>query len=139
MNKFNHFTSIQIRFADIDSLGHVNNAKYFTYMEQARMNYFKDVVKSVAAWKEEGLILARASVDYISPLFIDDQIEVGTRCSKIGNKSLQLEYIIKKKDTETIVAKGSSILVAYDYKNHCSIGVPQEWKSAMSHYDQLNK
>ena len=59
LTDFKHKTRIQIRFKDIDKLGHVNNANHITYLELARVNYLNDVFKQLIDWSKEGIILAR--------------------------------------------------------------------------------
>jgi len=54
MAEFNHYTPIQIRFADLDALNHVNNANYMTYMETARMAYCEDVLSDDLDWTTVG-------------------------------------------------------------------------------------
>ena len=59
MEGFRHQTNIQLRFKDIDALGHVNNANHFTYFEVARVRYFDEVVKEAVEWSRQGIILAK--------------------------------------------------------------------------------
>jgi len=63
MSIFKHKTPIEIRFADVDAFGHVNNARFLTYIEMARVKYFDEVVEWGYDWSKEGIILARAEVD----------------------------------------------------------------------------
>jgi acyl-CoA thioester hydrolase len=139
MESFKHRTPIQIRFKDIDKLGHVNNANHLTYFEYARTIYFKDVMGTDIDWAKEGLILAKAVVDYRQPILFEDDIYVYTRCSRIGNKSFDLSYSLVKteEEKETELASGVSVLVCYDYINKTSIPVPQKWVSMMKAYDHI--
>jgi acyl-CoA thioester hydrolase len=136
-NHFKHKTQIQIRFKDIDALGHVNNANHLSYIELARVNYFNSAVGKNINWSEEGIILARIEMDYLFPVLPEDEIWVYTRCSKMGNKSFDLEYLIIKKqnNTETQLAKGKSIMVCYNYKTKNTISLPTEWKEKMLAYE----
>ena len=141
-NDYKHKTLIQIRFADIDSLDHVNHAKHITYMEHARISYFTDVIKTPVAWKEEGLILAKVVVDYKLPLLLGDTITVYTKCTRIGNKSFDLSYSIMKvlplgEDLGgAIAATGLTTMVCYDYKQNKTIAVPEEWKKKMMEFEK---
>ncbi|MBL4736245.1 MAG: acyl-CoA thioesterase, partial [Flavobacteriales bacterium] len=111
-----HRTHVAIRFADIDKLGHVNNAKYLTYLESARISYFLDVMGEEVNWTKNGIILARAEINFALPVALEDiEVSVFTSCSKIGEKSFELSYIITKSDLTSICAKGSTTLVCYDY------------------------
>lgn len=132
-----HKTPIQIRFKDVDKLGHVNNANHLSYFELARTVYFKDIIKTDIDWSKQGLILARAVVDYKAPVHFEDDIYVYTSCSRIGNKSFDLSYSLVKvvEGVETELATGLSVLVCYDYTRGVSIPVPEEWIEVMKAHD----
>jgi acyl-CoA thioester hydrolase len=137
MDTFRHKTPIQIRFKDIDKLGHVNNANHLSYFEYARTCYFRDVVGTAIDWVKEGIILAKAVVDYKEPINFEDDIYVKTRCSRIGNKSFDLEYsLVKAGDgQEKTLATGLSILVCYNYVDKVTIPVPARWAVLMKDFD----
>src|ERR1051326_5853842 len=84
---FRHKTKMEIRFVDVDAFGHVNNANYLTYFEQARVSYFDEVAGWDYDWSRQGIILARAEVNYVLPANFRDEVYVYTRCSRIGTKS----------------------------------------------------
>lgn len=133
-----HRTPIQIRFKDIDKLGHVNNANHLSYFEYARTMYFRDVIGKDIDWSREGLILAKAVVDYRQPILFEDVIHVYTWCSRIGNKSFDLEYSLVKEENgkEIELATGVSVLVCFDYENKRSIPVPAQWAGLMRQHDE---
>jgi len=136
---FKHKTDIQIRFKDIDQLGHVNNANHITYFETSRVNYFKDVFKDETNWKETGLILAHTEITYKNPIFLEDTISCYTKVSKIGNKSFDIENLIVKKynKQDMIVAYGKSVLVCLNYLSNETIVVPTEWVKKIKQYEQI--
>jgi len=137
---FRHKTKIEIRFSDMDAFKHVNNACYLTYIEQARIIYFNDIVGWDYDWSEKGIILAKATVDFIYPIYINDEVHVYTRCSRIGNKSFDLQYRIIKneKEKEILIADSTSVMVAFDYTKQKSIEVPSEWKDLLRSYEEGN-
>jgi acyl-CoA thioester hydrolase len=130
-----HTSTIQVRFADIDKLGHVNNAKYLTYFEVARMQFFEDEFKQVKDldWKTKGLILAKTEVEFLSPILLDDKVEIETYCTRIGTKSFDLAYRVFKitNSIRTLAAKGSSVLVAFNYIEQNTISVEENWKKEL--------
>lgn len=131
-----HKTQISIRFADMDIMGHVNNANYLTYMESARIKYFNDVIGDKINWSKNGFILARAVVDFISPIHLrDEEIIIYTKCSKIGNKSFDLSYTMVKSNIQGKVAGGITTLVAYDYGENKTIPIPEEWKEKIIEFE----
>ena len=131
-----HRSTTHIRFSDIDAFGHVNNATYLTYYEEARVKFFDDVVDWSYDWSKEGVILARAEVDYILPVHFKDEIFIDTFCSRIGTKSFDLSYqmIMLKEGKEIILSSATTVMVAFDYKNQKSIPVPQEWITGLEKF-----
>jgi len=123
---------IQVRFGDTDALGHVNNAVYLSWMELGRMA-FTDKLLPQIDWTKTGFILAHVSIDYMEPVFLNDKVKVYMRAGKIGGKSVVLECVITKADEkgERPTAKGTNIIVAFDYKKNISVLIPEDWKEAM--------
>jgi acyl-CoA thioester hydrolase len=134
---FRHQTAIQVRFKDVDRMGHVNNANHLTYLEIARMCYFKDVVTEHNDWIKSGFILARITIDYIYPVMLDDEVSVFTRCSKTGKKSFDLEYEIVKRERDAFIllAKSTSVLVCYSYDLKQSISLDPLWIKKIKAYE----
>ena len=99
---------IQVRFRDLDALGHVNNAVYLTYFEAARMAYWMHV-NGRTDLRSMDMILARAEVDYRAPVGFGDELEVGVRSSFV------LEQALVDRRTGKLVAQARKVLVHYDY------------------------
>ena len=136
---FKHKTQIQIRFGDTDMLGHVNNSNYLSYMELARMSYVTEIFKNNIDWNKEGFILANAGINFKLPILVDDRVEVYIRTSKIGRKSLNMEYLFIKTDTKgitSIAADGSTVIVAFNYTNNQSIIFPENWKNMILDFEK---
>ena len=81
MEDFQAEVDIQVRFADTDALGHVNNAVYLSWMELGRMA-FTDATLPDIDWKKTGFILAHVSIDYLEPVFLGDKVKVYMRAGK---------------------------------------------------------
>jgi acyl-CoA thioester hydrolase len=103
----------RVRFRDCDAMGHVNNAVYSTYLEEARIGVLGDLI---------AFILARVEIDFRSELRAGEEVEVRTRCSRIGTKSFDLEHVIEADGR--VVAEAKSVLVSYDYDRGQSVPVP---------------
>ena len=144
MNNFKHKSSIRLRFKDIDMMGHVNNANYLTYLEDAKLKYFEDVTGKDSDWsRQDGLILGRIEINYKLPIQYKDSAAVYTRCSRIGTKSFDLSWIIAKESgqesntgiAKTIFAEGVAVLVCYDYTLNQSIEVSNERKTQIEKFE----
>jgi acyl-CoA thioester hydrolase len=114
-----------VRFRDVDELGHVNNAVFLTYLEEARIGFL--VPKGAEA---SGMILARVEVDFRAPLRTGDELEIGVRPVGVGTKSFELEYEIRTGDT--VAARAKTVLVSFDYETGRSVEVPEAWREALA-------
>lgn len=136
---FKHKTPIQIRFGDTDMLGHINNSNYLSYMELARMSYINEVFKDCIDWSHEGFIQANAIIDFKLPILVNDTVEVNVRTSRVGNKSLNMEYIFikaDKKGKQSLAAEGSTVIVAFNYLKNLSIPIPESWKKMIVEFEK---
>lgn len=136
---FKHSVKIQLRFADTDMLGHINNANFLTYMEVARMSYFNEVLGDAIDWKKEGIILAKAVVEYKVPIFIEDDLHVQIRIDHISSKSFNISYRFIKENTpdKVVAALGTTLMVCYDYYENKSIVMPALWREKISKYEGM--
>ena len=108
-------TEVEVRFNDVDGMGHVNNALYLTYLEHCRMRFFTEVAGSKSE-RDFPFILAHAALDYKSPIKMNAQPQVKMWTSRIGGKSWDFDYEIKDRKTAVVYATGKTVQVAYDYK-----------------------
>lgn len=132
---YKHKTQIQIRFKDVDRLGHVNNANHITYFELARVEYFNALMGDMKIdWESESLILAKIEMEYKQPILLEDKVFAYTWVSRIGSKSFDMACSIVREinGVEVEAAKGLAIIVCFNYKTNQSIAVPEEWKKKMS-------
>jgi acyl-CoA thioester hydrolase len=105
----------EIRFNDLDGMGHVNNVVYLTYMEDARIAWWLRVTgrRGIDA---VDMILARTEIDYRSPASFGESLEVGVRCASMRRSSFVLEFAIEERKTGRLVAEARKVLVHYDYE-----------------------
>jgi len=115
-----------VRFRDLDGMGHVNNAVFSTYLEQARLAWFGRSEELPLS----DVILARTEIDFRSPLQMGETLEIGVRPTRLGTKSFELEYELRA--GERVVAEAKSVLVGYDYDRGESIPVPERWRRRLS-------
>jgi acyl-CoA thioester hydrolase len=113
---------IQVRFADLDVMGHVNNSVYLSYFEMTRVHYFKELVGENWDWRKEGVLLVRNEIDYLKPILLNHKPEIYMSLDKIGEKSISLSYEIKIENE--IFTKGKSVLVCFNADAGKTIPVP---------------
>jgi len=139
MTTFNFFHPIQIRYSDIDAQWHVNNTRYSTYIEDARLAY----LKHLGLWKngsflDLGVIVADIHIAYRNPLFLGQSAQVATRISRLGNKSIAFEFVIQNSETGEICATAETINVAYNFRAEHSISVPKEWRVKIAAFENIS-
>lgn len=129
LSDFSHVTRMPTRWADLDMLGHVNNAKFFTYDESARLAYFEDLMKADPRfWKEQGMILAHIECDFLAQLHHPADLAIGLRIAKFGRSSMHTLGAIFNGDRVVAITRG--IIVWFDYINQKPLPVPEsvrEW------------
>jgi acyl-CoA thioester hydrolase len=119
----------RVRFRDLDAMGHVNNAVFATYVEQARIEYLRGIgVLNEPLYM--GMILARLELDFLAPGDPEGHVEIGVRPSRAGNKSFALEYELRQ--DERLLARATTVLVAYDYEQGQSVPLPEGWRDLLA-------
>jgi acyl-CoA thioester hydrolase len=120
---------IQIRYADLDALGHVNNSNYLTYFEIARMHYFNELLGKDWDWRNEGMILANSSLEFLKPLLIQHEAEVKISTLSVGTKSFELYYEISVDDV--VFCSGKSVIVAFNSLRNETIPIPSVMREGL--------
>ena len=127
MSWFEH--ELEVRFRDCDSFGHVNNAVYLTYLEQARFAYWQRLSGQFGTVRN--IILARVECEYRKPAVAGDRLVVRLRVTTIGNSSFTLEYEIVNAKTRELVAQARSVQVTYDYVAGRSVPIPDDMRARL--------
>jgi acyl-CoA thioester hydrolase len=132
-----HKIPIQLRFKDLDKLGHVNNANYLSYFELARVNYFRAVMgEKRLDWSNEGVIMANVQMTFKQPILLEDEIFVYVWVSRFGTKSFDMSCSIVRSvnGQETEVATGMTVLVCMNYQTNQTIEIPALWRQKMEEF-----
>jgi acyl-CoA thioester hydrolase len=124
LSAFRFVFPVEVRFRDLDALGHVNNAVFLTYLESARLAYWLQVTGR-RGLEDMDVILARAEVDYRAPVGYGARLDVGVRCASIRRSSLVLEQRIVEAGGGRLVAEARKVLVYYDYAAARPQAVPE--------------
>jgi acyl-CoA thioester hydrolase len=125
---------IQVRFRDIDGLGHINNAVYHSYIEMCRTQWLDDGLgcEVFSKGNRVPIILARTEMDYLKQAHLHDRIYVEGFISHIGEKSFHQRYEIKTQQHTVAVAK--AVLVWFDFEKNHSVPIPDDKKALMREY-----
>ncbi|MFO0562602.1 MAG: thioesterase family protein [Polyangiales bacterium] len=124
---------LPVQWGDMDALGHVNNTRYFTWFESARIALFEKIGVSSAGPSSVAPILATTTCTYLAPLHYPARLQVSARCAKVGETSLTMEYEVACGDR--VHARGSSVAVLVDYNTSAKVRVPDAVRAAIAALD----
>jgi acyl-CoA thioester hydrolase len=124
--------TVPLLWGDHDAFGHVNNLAYLRWCESARVEY----LMRIGLWPSLppagiGPILASVSCDYKRPLTFPDTVWIGTRVTRIGNRSFQMQHRVVSKALDTVAAEVDSTIVVFDYGRNETVPVPESCRTAI--------
>jgi acyl-CoA thioester hydrolase len=131
---YRYVRPVELRFRDLDAVGHVNNVVYLTYMETARIQWWIEVTGH-RDFRNFGMILARTEIDYKAPASWGDRLEVGVRCASIRRSSFVLEFRVAEPDGGRVFAEARKVLVHYDYDAGRSVPLPEALREKLKAQD----
>ena len=114
---------LKTRWRDLDAFRHVNNATFLSYIEDARIFFFK---RWGINMEEKSLIVAAVKIDYVNQLEHPSNIIIGQKVSRIGTKSYDIESAIFKEDNNLLICKSIITSVCYDFINNKTIPIYKE-------------
>ena len=117
-------------------MAHVNNSVYQNYFDLARIQYFEKVFETQMNWEEKALVLAKITIEYLNPIFLEEEIVVLSKVYKLGNKSLQMNQEIINVSTNEVKAKNDAILVAFGAQENESVSLSDDWKNKIALFEK---
>jgi len=138
LDSFTYYHPITVRYSDLDPQGHVNNAVYMTYLESARLGYYEaSGIWSPGSGESTGLVVARAEMDYLEPIFMGQPIQVGVRLESLGTSSLTFVFQIESISGGRPLARGKVIMVAYDKSKGEKHPIPPERREKLVRFEGM--
>lgn len=131
---FRHHTPVQLRFLDIDPLGHVNNSIFFQLMDLAKVEYFT-AMGAVFDGKTESLVIVNVNCNFYSPAYLKERIEVLTAVDHIGEKSLRLEQRVVNADNGDVKCICHTVMAGFDPVRVVSVPISDDWHRKISAYE----
>ena len=140
MAEFHFFHPIEVRYGDLDPQGHVNNATHLTFFEQARVAYFikLGLFSTDQSFMDIGVILADVQITYLKPVYFVQDIKVGVKIEKLGNKSMTIAQNVVDATTGAELSRGMVIMVSYDYRQGKSIPIPEDWRKNIAQFERMD-
>jgi acyl-CoA thioester hydrolase len=133
MEGFRFVHAQEVTFRDLDVFGHVNNAVYLTYVENARIGYMQEVL-GIESFDDLLVIVANVNIDFRTRASLGETLEVGARVSRIGTKSFDIDHEIRGAD-DRLVAVAATTLVTFDYRGDSTMPVPDLWRERIEAFE----
>lgn len=128
---FRFHCDIEVRFRDLDAMGHVNNAVYATFFEVARTGYAKALGLAGSGRELFPFIMLDIHCRFVAPAVLGDTLVAHLRTASVGTKSFVFEYLVTRRNDGAVVATGSSTQVYYDYQQQRTLPVPPEYRERL--------
>jgi acyl-CoA thioester hydrolase len=132
MTDYEYTTELDVRFRDLDAMGHVNNAVYATYLEQARADYYADVID--VSLSAVDTVLASLSIAYQRPVTAEETVTVAFGVGDLGESSIPMEYEVRTENG--VAATAETVQIVFDRETGESRSIPQEWRDRITRYAQ---
>ena len=132
---FKHSVAAQIRFNDIDIVGHLNNNAYFSFFDLGKMEYFNAVMGKNLHWQQIPVVIVNINANFYSPTLIDEKIEVLTQVTRIGDKSLTLEQRVVNSETGDVKCVATTIMAGFDPHTATSRPIPDDWREGIKKFE----
>ena len=129
---------VEVRWGDMDALGHVNNSRYLTFFETGRIAYFERVGPDKRLTVEGTIpVLAHVEVDYLRPVEYPASLQVCVRVVRVGTTSLEWEHLVLDKATGEAVAFGKAVLVTFAVAKGAKAPIPESVRAKVREIDGL--
>lgn len=133
---FNHTLPLQIRFNDIDRLGHVNNAVVQEFFDLGRISYFNSTLGDLLGKEGQQLVIVSYKTDFYQQIMPNDKMEVRTKIYKLGNKSIRMWQWIAVVGENTPKAINDSVLSGFYSGTDKSMVIPEEWRQIFNTFEK---
>ena len=130
MDGFPFACEIQVRFADVDAMNHVNNATCVSYLEVARVALLRERLGFTGSARDLPFIVARVAVDFRSPIALEDDVKVGVAVTHVGRTSFTFTYRVEA--SGRLAAEAETVQVSYDYAAGNPVPIPDDLRSRLT-------
>ena len=133
---FPYYQEIEVRYADLDTLQHVNNVTIMQYVENARIGYYQ----AAGIWDGKirqgfGMVVASVKIDFVSSILFRDPVRVGVKTGRIGGKSINFRFQVENSQSGQVFARGEVVMVSFSQEEQKSVPVSQEWREKLASFD----
>lgn len=129
---FTNRLPIQIRFSDVDVIGHVNNIIFLQYYDTGKAAFMTELLGRSISWYEVDVVVANIDCAFIAPIFFQENIEVLTACTFIHDKSFKLLQMLRNSETGEVKSICETVMVSFDPDTQKVAPLKEEWREKLS-------
>lgn len=129
---FTNRLPIQLRFSDVDVIGHVNNIIYFQYYDTGKASFMTELLGRSISWDEVDTVVANIDCAFIAPIFWGEKIEVLTACTYLHDKSFKLLQMLRNSESGEIKSVCETVMVSFDPHTQKAAPLSQDWREKLS-------
>ena len=133
---FRHITPIQLRFNDVDMIGHVNNNAFLEYMDLGKTSYFNSVKSGLINWKFINAVVVNVNCNFYSPGYFNEPIAVLTTITSISQRSLRMEQRVINTETGDVKCAGHTIMAGFDPTTAQGAEIETQWIEAICAFEE---
>ena len=134
-NPFHHELPVQLRFSDLDTLGHVNNSVYLNLIDLGKSEYFTRAAGERQDWNNVNVVIANINCNFLHETLFDEPLVVKTQVDHIGNKSFTVLQVLQNTATAEIKCICSQVMVYLDPETRMPAPLPQHWRDCFSAFE----
>lgn len=139
LSEFHHRLPVQIRFNDIDLLGHLNNTVYLSLYDTGKARYMEAVCHGDIDFRKIENVIANIDCAFRQPIYFEQKIDCLTRMKEIGEKHIVLQQMLVDRDTNVVHSLCETVMVYVDVKTIQPIEIPREWRDRFNSFEQIVK
>ena len=128
---FKNRLPIQIRFSDVDVVGHVNNIVYFAFYDTGKAAFMTELLGKQITWDKVETVVANVDCAFIAPIFYGESIEVLTTCISIHDKSFKLLQMLRNSSTGEVKSICETVMVSFDPVTQRAANLRKEWRDVL--------
>lgn len=127
---------VEARFADLDTLRHVNHAAYITLLETARIHYFLDVM-GLPSLDDLAVMMAQFTITYRAPIYFRERVVCGVRTTWIKHSSFGFAFgmWVETEQGRRDVAEGEGVHVWFDPETNRSAPLPEQHRRGIEAFE----
>lgn len=125
--EFYHSMPLQIRFNDIDMLGHLNNSVYLSFIDLAKAEYFTEVTGLKVTAGRINVVIVNINCDFFSPSYFNEPLAVATAVVSVSKRSFKMEQRVYNSETGDVKCISRTVLAGFDPETATGAEIPEEY------------